>query len=342
MRNWAPLSLRSYFNLITPGLFKIPDLLDNYKMQIDLSLRTLHEWQELLKNSSSANWMQTWAYAQASLKKDFIPSRMATVNDDQNQVIALFAFQRIKLGPFQYVRINRGPLWLHRKPTEDDLLNFAKALRQHFPKSFFSRIKWLAEFEPTPQGYEKLSELQFQLTTQKFETSWVNLKIPQDQLRKKLRQKWRNSLNKFEKSDVVIRVDSSLDHLDPFLNFYELYKKQKNYKGPTRDFLRIELANAFRQKEATLFWALQDGLPIAGLAIHHHGKNVSYRASFNSEQGKITNAHYGLIWKVITHYQTLGFERFDLGGLLPDEADGLTHFKMGLNGEYQKSPILIG
>lgn len=310
-------------------------------MQIDLSLRTLHEWQELLKTSSSANWMQTWAYAQASLKKDFIPSQMATLNEN-NTVVAIFAFQRIKLGPFQYIRINRGPLWLKRKATESDILGFAKALRAQFPKTYFSRIKWLAEFEPTPDGYQKLSELQFQLTTQKFETSWVNLKIPADTLRKKLRQKWRNSLNKFEKSNVEIRVDKSLDHLDPFLNFYDLYKRQKNYKGPSRDFLRIELANAFRQKEATLFWAMQDGLPIAGLAIHHHGNNVSYRASWNSETGKLTNAHYGLIWKVITHFQLQNFERFDLGGLLPDEADGLTHFKMGLNGEYQKSPILIG
>lgn len=310
-------------------------------MQIDLSLRTLHEWQELLKTSSSANWMQTWAYAQASLKKDFIPSQMATLNEN-NVVVAIFAFQRIKLGPFQYIRINRGPLWLKRKATESDILGFAKALRAQFPKTYFSRIKWLAEFEPTPDGYQKLSELQFQLTTQKFETSWVNLKIPADTLRKKLRQKWRNSLNKFEKSNVEIRVDKSLDHLDPFLNFYDLYKRQKNYKGPSRDFLRIELANAFRQKEATLFWAMQDGLPIAGLAIHHHGNNVSYRASWNSETGKLTNAHYGLIWKVITHFQLQNFERFDLGGLLPDEADGLTHFKMGLNGEYQKSPILIG
>lgn len=315
---------------------------DNVMMRIDLSLRTLQEWQELLKSSSSANWMQTWAYAQASLKKDFIPSRMATFNDENNNIVALFAFQKIKLGPFLYIRINRGPLWLNRKPNEEDIINFAKALRHQFPKTFFSRIKWLAEFEPTPVGYQKLSELHFQLTNQKFETSWVNLTEPAEELRKKLRQKWRNSLNKFEKSDVIIRTDQSLDRLDPFLNFYDLYKKQKNFKGPTRDFLRVELANAFRQNEATIFWALQDNVPIAGLAIHHHGKNVSYRASWNSQSGKLTNAHYGLIWKVITHFQSQNFERFDLGGLLPDEADGLTHFKMGLNGEYQKSPILIG
>ena len=311
-------------------------------MRFDWTLRTLQEWKELLEQAQQANWMQTWAYAQASFKKDWIPTQMAAVSDDEGVLVAILALQKIVLGPIKFIRINRGPLWLKKNVNEEDLLQFAQLLRSEFPKSWLTKIKWLPEFNLSPNGFKSLEEIDFKLAQKNFQTTWLDLSQSELALRSNLKQKWRNGLNKFERAGLVIKVENTPGHLSEFLNFYELYKKQKNFAGPTREFLGIELSEAFRQKQATLVWAMEDGLPIAGIAIHSHGKNISYRAGWNSSQGKKTCAHYGLLWQAILHFKKLGFQQFDLGGILPLEAQGLTHFKLGLGGSQSRSEILEG
>ncbi len=311
-------------------------------MRFDWTLRTLQEWKELLEQAQQANWMQTWAYAQASFKKDWIPTQMAAVSDDQGQLIAIIALQKIILGPFKYIRINRGPLWLKKNVCEQDLIQFAQLLRSEFPKSWLTKIKWLPEFNLSPNGFKSLEKINFKLAQKNFQTTWLDLSQSEETLRSNLKQKWRNSLNKFERAGLTIKIESTPGHFSEFLNFYELYKRQKNFQGPSREFLGIELSEAFRQKQATLLWAMENGLPIAGIAIHSHGKNISYRAGWNSSQGKLTNAHYGLLWHSILHFKKLGFEQFDLGGILPMEAQGLTHFKLGLGGSQSRSEIIEG
>jgi lipid II:glycine glycyltransferase (peptidoglycan interpeptide bridge formation enzyme) len=311
-------------------------------MYFDWTFRTLQQWKQLLEKAPQANWMQTWAYAQASFKKDWIPTQMAAVAADQGQLVAIFALQKVKLGPIQFIRINRGPLWIKTNVTEGDLLQFAQLLRTEFPKSWLTKIKWLPEFNLSPQGLNALEKINFKLAKKNFQTTWLDLSQPEEVLRAALKQKWRNSLNKFDKSNITIKIENTPGHFSEFLNFYELYKRQKNFTGPSREFLGIEFSEAFRQKQATLLWAMDKGLPIAGIAIHAHGNNISYRAGWNSAQGRLANAHYGLIWRAMMHFKKLGFEQFDLGGILPVEAQGLTHFKLGLGGVLSRSEILEG
>lgn len=308
---------------------------------MDWTLRTLTEWKELLKSAANANWMQTWAYAEASLHKDWIPSQMVGFTCE-GRLVAIAALQKIKLGPFLYVRINRGPLWLDRQPSEVDQLAIAEALRAEFPKSIFNWIKWLPEFEFSRPAQDALQRLHFRLAHKNFQTIWIDLELDLVVLKKNLRQKWRHSLHQFERSSTNIRVDSSVKSLHSFLNFYSLYKKQKNYSGPSSDFLNIEFRTASKAQELTLLWAFKEGLPVAGIALHHHGQNVSYRAGWNSVEGRKTKAHYGLLWFAIQHFKQLGFKKLDLGGVLPIEASGLTHFKEGLMGKKTHYDILIG
>lgn len=311
-------------------------------MRFDWTLRTLQQWKELLDQAHYANWMQTWAYAQASFKKDWIPTQMAAVCDDQGQLVAIFAIQKIVLGPFKYIRINRGPLWLKKNVSEEDFVKFAELLRSEYPKSWLTKIKWLPEFSLSPNGIKSLEKINFKLAQRNFQTTWLDLSLAESTLRSNLKQKWRNSLNKFDRSGLTIKIENTPGHFSEFLNFYELYKRQKKFLGPSREFLGIELSEAFRQKQATLLWAMQNGLPVAGIAIHCHGRNISYRAGWNSSQGKLTNAHYGLLWHAILHFKKLGFDQFDLGGILPTEAQGLTHFKLGLGGSQSRTEVLEG
>ena len=61
-----------------------------------------------------------------------------------------------------------------------------------------------------------------------FSTSIINLCLSKEVLRKNLKQKWRNALNKSEKSELEVKVDQTGASLDAFLEGYELDKKKKN------------------------------------------------------------------------------------------------------------------
>lgn len=309
-----------------------------HPLKFDWTVRTLKEWQELLARTCAANWMQTWAYAESNLQRTWIPTRMATLTRSE-KIVAIVAVQKIKLGPFKFISIQRGPLWLDKNPSEDEYLEVAYALRHEFPPSLFTWLRWLPEFEFSKRGYAALENIHFKLGQHNFQTLWIDLTLDLLNIRKNLKQKWRNSLNKFEKSNTSIQANTAIA---PFLNFYELYKLQKKYKGPSTRFLKTEFREAQKQNELLLLWALKDGVPCAGMAFHLHGKVVSYRASWNSTVGRNTCAHYGLLWRAIEIFKEQGFEKMDLGGILPDEAPHLSHFKFGLNGTPTRYEFLKG
>lgn len=310
-------------------------------MNFDWSPRPIAEWQNLLKQASKVNWMQTWPYAEACFYRDHKPSKLATINVN-NEVVGLMAVQQIKLGPIQIVNLNRGPIWLKQETQEEDFLSFAQAFRNEFPKSILKRLRWLPDWELTPPTIDRLMSLGFKLRQESFQTIWIDLSKSESQLRSSLKQKWRNGLNKFERSDVKIEVDYNPFRLQPFLNFYLRHKTFKNFHGPSKEFLDIELKTAFKMKEAFMLWAFHDGQPIAGMAVCLHGSSASYRVGWNSQVGRDLKAHYGLIWNALLICQNRGIKNFDLGGVMPIEAVGVTHFKLGLGGKLQEYSFLGG
>ncbi len=114
-------------------------------MHFDWSPRTLKELRGFLARTQNTNWMQTWAYAQATFISDHYRTRIALIIHN-NEPVAMMSVQEIKLGPIRFVNLKRGPLWFE-KPTEKLFLEFAKAFRQEFPKSFGQRLRWMPEFE---------------------------------------------------------------------------------------------------------------------------------------------------------------------------------------------------
>lgn len=301
-------------------------------MEFDWSKKTIGEWRNLLLKADKANWMQTWPYAQASFKRDFKPSKLAVIKKE-GQELGLMAVQEINLGPIQFINLYRGPIWLKTQPTEEDFLEFAEAFRKEFPAKLFQRLRWMPNWEVKPQTKNILKSIGFKEMPEYFLTIWVDLRMPIEKLRSDLKQKWRNCLNKSEKSDIKIVKDTSLGRLDLFLKFYGRHKKLKNFRGPSQAFMKEEISTAFQSGDGFLLWAYQENRPIAGVAILKHGKSGSYRIGWNTDDGRLVNAHYLLLWNAIVILKQSGCDFFDLGGIKPDEAKGISHFKLGLGGK---------
>ena len=304
----------------------------NLHMEFDWSKRTISEWRILLTKADKANWMQTWPYAQATFKRGFKSSRLAVIKKEGHE-IGLMAVQEIILGPVRLVNLYRGPLWFISTADENLFLEFAQTFRKEFPHRIFQRLRWMPNWELTSPTKQALAKLGFKERPEYFLTIWLDLKKPLKELRSDLKQKWRNCLNKSEKSKILVIKDISLNKIDLFLKFYARHKRIKNFQGPSDAFMKEEISTAFQSGDGFLLWAYVENRPVAGVAILKHGNSGSYRIGWNTDEGRRVNAHYNLLWKAILILKESGIEFFDLGGIKPDEAKGISHFKSGLGGK---------
>ncbi len=311
-------------------------------MNFNWQIRTLKEWRDLYAKAIQQNWMQTWAYAQASLATDHLRSRLGLIEKD-GQPIGVLCVQEIKLGPIHIVNLKRGPLWF-TSPTAEMLIEFAAAFRKEFPRSFFQRLRWLAEFDFQKEGKEELVEqlnkIGFKLRKENFVTSWIDLGHPLEQLRKNIDQKWRNCLNKSEKSNLTVQHQERLQNAKLFFDHYKEHLQSKKYHGPSEKFLRIEFSELEKINDIFYLWAFHEDKPIAAVVITVHGNTAAYRIGWNSETGRTYNAHYLLLWQALTISKERNLKYFDIGGLLPGDSPGITKFKNGLGGHISYYPIL--
>ncbi|MES2802649.1 MAG: peptidoglycan bridge formation glycyltransferase FemA/FemB family protein [Bdellovibrionota bacterium] len=299
-------------------------------MQFDWSIRTLKEWRGYLARTQNTNWMQSWAYAQATFATEYFRTRMALVIHN-NQPVAMMSVQEIKFGPLHFVNLKRGPLWFE-KPTEELFLDFAKTFRKEFPKSLGQRLRWMPEFELAKETLSELQNIGFKLHQHTFTTSWINLELSEADLRKNLQQKWRNCLNKSLRSTLEINVETSNKNFSMFMNYFKKHVREKKYQAPSERFLKAEFNELSYQADNYFIWAFIEGVPVAAIAIVTQGATACYRLGWTTDEGRKYNAHYALIWKALLVAKEKNLTAFDVGGLLLDESLGFNRFKVGLGG----------
>lgn len=310
------------------------------KLILNFSLRTIGEWRDLLRRTQRTPWTQTFQYASALAKMAYQSTRFATIEKDQ-EIVGLVAVQELKFGPIHQISINRGPLWFEGFGGPQDMKGFLEALKIVFPKRFLRRLTWMPEWSfSEDQAIDFIEEAGLQKTKKSFETLWMDISPDMKELKKRLHRKWRNHLHKAERSALEVTVDFKGTHLDYFLRAYDLFKTQKKFEGPDGKFFKYEIETALPFKDAIILWARLDGLPVAGVVVMRHGTSASYRVSWNTKEGRENNAHFLLLWKAIEVLKKLNIETFDLGGILPDDNEGLNIFKLGMSGERFKAGML--
>lgn len=301
-------------------------------IKLDWTPLTIGEIEKLLNDTESVNWMQTWPYAFACHQRDQKNCQIVRIIEN-NETIGLVAIEQIQLGFIHLININRGPLWLRGQKMNQRVLEFANLMNSEFPARWFRRRRWLPEIESNEKLIAELKNVGFQLTQHSFDTIWLDLTQAESDLRKQLHAKWRNGLVKAEKSNLKVDIQTSIQNFSEFIVKYSNYKKIKKFIGPTAEFLSVEVKTGMRLNSHLLVWGKKEEQNVAGMLIALHGKTASYRVGWNSEAGRENNAHYLMLWQLMLYLKSKGFEKFDLGGILPNEEPELTHFKRGLGGK---------
>lgn len=284
-----------------------------------------------------SNCMQSWPYAKAVRLSDQKSTRLGVMIRGENTV-GMMAVQEVTLGPIHFVNLFRGPLWFTETVPDQWIVEFTEKFDQEFPKRLFRRRRWLPEWKENNVEFFK----PFRSNRQEYKTAWLELDENEETLRARLKQKWRNALNKSEKSPIEVVQDWCGQHLELFVAQYLKDRREKKYHGPSAKFVKEEFLAAKPFKDAFLLWANIKTQPVAAVFILKHGQCGTYRIGWSTDLGRKHNAHNRLLWEAALILKSQGIQRMDLGGLDVDMKDsGLNRFKTGTGAEIFITPGML-
>lgn len=159
----------------------------------------------------------------------------------------------------------------------------------------------------------------------------LDIQPPLEEIRKNLKQKWRNCLNRAERNQLEL-IEGTDDSL--FVDFIGLYRellRRKQFKEPNdiNEFRTIqhELSTKFKMG---IFLCRSNGFSSAGAICTAIGETGVYLFGATNDQGMKNKGSYLLQWKAIQWMKNNGCRYYNLNGINPLTNPGTYHFKAGI------------
>jgi hypothetical protein len=232
----------------------------------------------------------------------------------------------LRLGQVQVVWRDLGPLGLQglipRGPVFDtgSLIQQAGALRALTGQG----LRMIEAEAPTPAlalaGYVQVMT--------PAHMAELSLRGDKAERRARAHPKWRASLARAEAAGLALRTQPFRGQPGHWLIDREAAsRKAKGYRG-----LPAVLPLALGQADPNalrVFWAEQDGEPVAGMLFARHGVVATYLTGWTGAAGREACAHHLLLMTAGDWLAARGHVRLDLGQVDTHAAPGLARFKIG-------------
>lgn len=215
----------------------------------------------------------------------------------------------------------------------------ARALREEYVEKRGLLLRILpSAFAGTPRGelfQSAFSEFTREPATSAnlYRTFLLDLAPPLEELRKRLRPRWRNYLTQTEKKGLSIVVGNAPDEYAIFRRMYNQMWKRKGFETDVDvgEFGRIN-EDLPRSHRLLILVCERDGIPVAGLVVSAMGDTGIYLLGATSDNGLDARGGYLLHWIAMQWLKENGFQYYDLGGVNPERNPGGYQFKRGLSG----------
>jgi hypothetical protein len=255
------------------------------------------------------------------------------IRDGDDDVGLVLALERRALSVFSRVSIHRGPLWLRAGPPEPLIAGTLAALRRRWPRRPWRRVSFMPELPAGADSHRLLAAAGFRRAGEGYRTILVDLVPPESERRKQLRATWRHELQRAERAGLEVEIDSHGKATLPWLaQRCDLDRRLRGYHGVSSR-LALQLMLAARPAgEAMVLVAAQAGERLAGIFVVRHGDSATYLIGWTGAEGRRLGATHLLLWRAMEALAAKGVRWFDLGGINPETAAGVTMFKRGLGG----------
>jgi hypothetical protein len=289
-------------------------------------------WDRLLDTAPLTQLVQGHAYGEAKATKGWRVRRVV-LRDGQAPVALCQILERRVLGLRVVSRINRGPLLLSANPSPETILAVYRTIRQGWGRWYSGPLSIAPGLEDSPEHHALLRKAGFRL--RKAPGWWsarIDLTRPEEAIRAGLASTFRNRLRAAERSELTLRVANDAETVTWMIDRHVANMEDKRFNALDADFLAALAKEA--PGNVTIFQALLDGNPVAGMSVMRFGRVAEYHVGWFGPEARGANAGNFLMWSILTEMKRRGCTLFDVGGLY--EGHGYTQFKRGMRGtEYR-------
>lgn len=331
------------------GAYSLPEMITVLHNTLMVSLRngpaSAVEWNDLTASWPSLTLTQTWGYGTARASDPWTVERVILVNHDMIVGAAQAMIRRLPLNLGGLCWISRGPIFdPNLVPNWEAYMQMLAALRGHYvaDRGFYLRVApawpYVENLGRTTKGtgFDSAGPLGWH-------SAKLDLSQSEDTLRKALQGKWRNPVNKAEKSGMETEVGIGGRMLDAFCTAHDRFVASNGFATSVSG----ELLQSMHQVndpglELTTFRASLNGETAAWVLTARTGQRVEYLAGHSTPAGRRAGGGQFLLWQAILAAKTAGAGIFDVGGMDPQlTPPGIFAFKQGTGAKpYALAPEL--
>jgi len=306
-----------------------------YSLEVDTVSNT--EWSTLLQQFDDATIYQTWPCG-AVLWGAGRLSHVVLRNGDEAAGIAQVAAIQTPVLRGGTALVFWGPLWRRRGGTENHraFARLVESLRVEYVgrRGMFLRVIPNEMGSNENEVRETLERAGFSWKGRFYRTYILDISPPLVDLRKQLRQKWRNCLNRAEKEDLTVRDDTGNEVYETFYAIFQEMQERKKIAEISIDPLQLrEIQKSLPEELKTrIFLCEKEKRPLAGAVISVIGDTALLVLAASNAEGRSVMASYFLQWNIIVWLKMKGVRFYDLGGTSPIHPE-VNYFKAGIGGE---------
>ncbi len=309
---------------------------------------TVEKWQSLASGFSGMNIYQTWHYGALHSRGPFRSvSRAAVFVNSCIQVMAQLRIKTIPLCNIGVAEIEWGPLWHSENPTQSEpaLCAFLEGLRIEYCDKRKLEVRLKPRSTMAADGDARLIQIledqgfHRNINVRQYLTCILDLSCSLDVLRKNLHQKWRNQLNKAERSELTAEFGNSCEYFDRFYAIYRNMWAEKRFPTGVRVPIIQQLQKCLLPSERFLITLVRDGQEDVGATVCASiGNTVLYFLGATSPfLRRNCKPGYLLQWLNIQKAKEMGRRWYDAGGFNDDNPD-IARFKRRMNGTVVQYP----
>ena len=304
-----------------------------------MRLQDGESWDAALDCFEDASIYQTKAYGVARWGEQNL-SHAVLLRDGAPVAMAQIAVARFPglLGGIAYVLW--GPVWKRRGPSGvrvDDYREMLNALFREY--SVLRGLRIVLRGHGIRDADEAMVRMQREtgycpsVLASNYDTFRLDLRPTVEALRKGLKQKWRNRLNRAERNSLRIDEGASRDEFVAFRSIYDAMLSRKRFvPGVNADEIeRTLLACKPPTRMNVVLVRSVDGLASGAVYAAVGGTGV-YLLGATNELGMRTQASHLVQWHVVQSLKRRGCSVYDLGGADAVGNPGVYEFKAGLSG----------
>lgn len=296
------------------------------------------DWTGLVAEFEDHNLVQSWEYGEARAETSgWRIERCVFWDGDSMVAVAQVMLRFLPMVGGGLAWINRGPLWRRKdaKTSSDTLVAVLRALGDHYAVKRGLYLRIAPPVVVDEAAVSRFGEAGFHDTgTHGWASARLELATDDKTLRAGLDQKWRNALNKAERSGIAVECGSRGAVFEGFLAAYRDFLSARGYSTTVTAELIAALQRRLPDgRKMTVHRAARDGIPLGSALIARYGDCAEYLAGTLLPEGRPLGVGQLLLWRALIAARAAGCATFDLGGMDPDlTPPGIFHFKDGLGG----------